>query len=149
VIILGQLEKINEICKDISANLPCDFVSVGILHDTNKTISWMAVFGNRNDKYKRIKMRYGKGIAGNVIRTGKYFMFDSFPDVIYGKAVDYPLLIAEQLVSGVAVPIVNTNGICGVLLSADRFNHIFHQEQIDLLQDYTKKIGNFISEISV
>ena len=66
---------------------------------------WHYASGNLNDKYKRITVRFGKGIAGKIISSGSPMMMNDFPNGIYGKVTDHPIMLAEKLVSSYAVPL--------------------------------------------
>ena len=56
----------------------------------------------------KITVRYGKGIAGKVISTGRPMTVEGFPNHISGKALEYPIMLAENLVAAFAVPIILT-----------------------------------------
>ena len=68
-------------------------------------VRWHYASGNLNDKYKRITVRFGKGIAGKIISSGSPMMMSDFPNDIYGKVTDHPIMLAEKLISCYAVPL--------------------------------------------
>lgn len=101
---IKQYEPLVSICQKLLVELPCDFVGVAIQNQRGPDVRWHYAVGNGNDKYKRITVRYGKGIAGRVISTGRPIEVANFPNNILGKALEYPIMLAEKLVSAYAVP---------------------------------------------
>ena len=102
---LTKYEPLFNICNKLHDELPCDFVGIAIQNENGPDVRWHFAVGNDNDKYKRITVRYGKGIAGRVISTGRPIEVADFPNDILGKALEYPIMLAEKLVSAYAVPI--------------------------------------------
>lgn len=130
-------------CLQVLKNLEADFVGLAIQNELGPDVKWHCAAGNTNDKYKRITVRYGKGIAGRVISSGSPMMITNFPQNILGKSTDYPIMLAEKLVSSYAVPLF-FNGIPkGVLLVGYRDKvHIFSEEE----QLFVKKNALFLEE---
>ena len=83
----------------------------------------------------RITVRYGKGIAGKVISTGRPMIVEDFPHHISGKPLEYPIMLAENLVTAFAVPIHFNSLPKGVLLVGKRTNQPFSKsEQATVLE---------------
>lgn len=84
-------------------------------------LKWTHVSGNLSDRYKRIVLQSGKGVAGNVIKTGKPSLVE---DVKISLSADelfnYPIVVAEKLTSFGAIPLFKNNRVQGVLLVAYR-----------------------------
>lgn len=126
---MKQYEPLASICQKILAEFPCDFVGVAIQNHTGPDVRWHYAIGNGNDKYKRITVRYGKGIAGRVISTGRPIEVANFPNGILGKALEYPIMLAERLVSAYAVPIFFQGMPKGVLLVGRRAHIPFQDHE--------------------
>ncbi|HLO11726.1 MAG TPA: GAF domain-containing protein [Pseudoneobacillus sp.] len=123
-----------ESCSQLLMNISVDFVGLAIQNEVGPDVRWQCVVGNLNDKYKRITVRYGKGIAGRVISSGSPMMIERFPHQILGKSTDYPIMLAEKLVSSYAVPLF-FNGIPkGVLLVGHRSEYLFSEEEQQLVK---------------
>ncbi|WP_165763849.1 GAF domain-containing protein [Halalkalibacter urbisdiaboli] len=141
-------EQLITICHDISLELPADFVGLAIYDHDGNHLKWKYAVGNRNDKYKRIVVRYGKGISGHVIRSGRSMMITSFPHLIIGKPTEYPIMLAEQLIAAIAVPIYYKQSPWGVLLGGNRYKYSFTSKHLSLLnkkaQDIEKILQNCI-----
>ena len=96
---------------------------------------WHYASGNLNDKYKRITVRFGKGVAGKIISSGSPMMLIDFPNDIYGKVTDHPIMLAEKLVSCYAVPIFFNSSPKGVLLVGKREKYTFSEDDQEMVQD--------------
>ncbi|WP_059172438.1 GAF domain-containing protein [Bacillus sp. FJAT-27445] len=117
---LRGLQPVIEKCEQLREAIGCDFVGLALQNRVGLDIRWHFASGNLNDKYERITVRYGKGIAGKVISSGSPLLVENFPDNILGKATDYPIMLAEKLRSSYAVPLFFKGMPKGVLLAGNR-----------------------------
>jgi len=138
---MNVAEQINIFCYRLAQEIPCDFVGVAIFQEALKELQWKYAVGNRNTKYEFITVRYGKGIAGSVMRTGRPMSIANFPFDIIGKPTDYPIMLAEKLVSAMATPIKSQEIAWGVLLVGNRNRTTFTSEQLLLLQNWANKVS--------
>ncbi|MBS4205913.1 GAF domain-containing protein [Bacillus sp. FJAT-49754] len=121
---------VKQICEKLLLEVNCEFVGFAIQNSHGPDITWRIAAGNSNDKYKRITVRYGKGIAGKVIATGQPIEIENFPDNISGKVLDYPIMLAEKLLYAFAMPIRIKGIPKGVLLVGKRtINPISESDQ--------------------
>ncbi len=130
---LRELPEVIEVCDQLRSAVGCDFVGLAIQNKVGPDVSWHYASGNLNDKYKRISVRFGKGIAGKIISTGTPMNTTDFPNNIIGKVTDYPIMLAEKLVSTYSVPLFFNAVPKGVLLVGKRERHSFSehaQEQV-------------------
>lgn len=137
-------EEILFYCHQLANKLPCDFVGLAMYDKSESHIRWKYAIGSRNMKYKRIIVRYGKGIVGQVIQTGSPIILSSFPQDAVGKDVDYPIMLAERLVSCVAVPICYEQIPQGVLLVGNRTKHLFSKDQQHIIWQITHQLENIL-----
>jgi len=137
-------EEILFYCRQLAKVLPCDFVGLAAYDQSEDHIRWKYAVGNRNMKYERIIVRYGKGIAGRVIQTGSPIMISSFPKDSIGKSTDYPIMLAERLVSCIAVPIYYEQIPWGVLLGGNRTEHQFSEDQQHIIQKTAHQIESIL-----
>lgn len=122
-----------EACEHLLKDLECDFVGLAIQNKVGPDVRWHYASGNRNEKYKRITVRYGKGIAGRVISTGSPMQIENFPNDIIGKSLEYPIFLAEHLVSAFAVPLRYAGIPRGVLLAGHRASRSFTESDKKLI----------------
>jgi signal transduction protein with GAF and PtsI domain len=130
---IGELQVVTDECDQLRLETQSDFVGLAIQNELGPDVRWHYAAGNLNDKYKRITVRFGKGIAGKIISTGSPMMMTDFPNDIFGKVTDYPIALAEKLVSSYAVPLFFNHVPKGVLLVGKRMKHSFsdvEQEQV-------------------
>jgi nitrogen regulatory protein A len=128
---IRELPKVMEVCDQLKAAILCDFVGLAFQNEIGPDVRWHYAAGNINDKYQRIIVRFGKGIAGKVISSGSPMMMTDFPNDILGKMTDYPIALAEKLVSTYAVPLFFNNVPKGVLLVGNRVPGTFSEEEQD------------------
>jgi nitrogen regulatory protein A len=112
--------QVDQACEKVLTQLECEFVGLALQNNDGPDVKWHYAAGNSNEKYKRITVRYGKGIAGKVISTGRSMYVDDFPENIAGKALEYPIMLAEGLKHAYAVPIHFKGIPRGVLLIGNR-----------------------------
>jgi nitrogen regulatory protein A len=122
-------------CSELLQGIEADFVGLAIQNEVGPGVRWHCAAGNLNDKYKRITVRYGKGIAGRVISSGSPMMITSFPQNILGKSTDYPIILAEKLVSSYAVPLFFKGIPKGVLLVGQHEEHMYSEEEQKLVKE--------------
>ncbi|MDN4527724.1 GAF domain-containing protein [Fictibacillus fluitans] len=131
----------------LAQELQSSFAGIALQDGAGSDVHWRYACGNRNEKYKKISVRYGKGIAGKVISTGRAIQVDEFPKSITGKAVEYPIMLAEQLVSAYAVPLILAGQLKGVLLVGYHQQTEITQTLKDLVQNKALRIEDlYLSE---
>ncbi|QSF43777.1 MULTISPECIES: GAF domain-containing protein [Paenibacillus] len=107
----------------IRMDLGYDFMSLALAEpaEYDYVIRWKYASGNTNERYKRIVLQSGRGIAGIVFKTGKPFLLPSVQkDVKPDSLFNYPITKMENLNSIGAVPMWNDARVAGVLLGGFR-----------------------------
>jgi nitrogen regulatory protein A len=140
---IRELQPVIEACNLLMQEMTCEFVGLAIQNEVGPDIKWHYAFGNLNDKYKRITVRYGKGIAGKVISSGSPLMVQDFPNHVLGKAIDYPIMLAEKLISAYGVPLFFNAVPKGVLVVGNRKQYDFLEPE----QEKVKKVAIQLEEI--
>ena len=140
---IQNLKAVEDICDQLLNDIGADFVGLALQKEIGPDVRWHYAAGNLNEKYKRITVRFGKGIAGRVISTGSEMTIEDFPHGIIGKATDYPITLAEKLISAYAVPLFFNGTPKGVLLAGKRVKHSFH----DVDQERVKKSAQSLEQI--
>lgn len=96
-----------------------DFVALNIVNtiDNSPILKWQFASGNLNNRYQRIVLHPGKGIAGTVFKTGKPMLVKNInQEIPMNELLRYPIVVAESLKSIGAVPLWESNRVAGVLL---------------------------------
>ncbi|PHK49609.1 nitrate respiration regulation accessory nitrate sensor NreA [Staphylococcus edaphicus] len=102
-----------------------DFASLAFYeHESNiSRIKWCYASGNLNNRYQLIVLRKGKGLAGNVMKTGKRMVIENVERTLpTHEKHKYPIVLCELLTAMIAIPLWYENQVCGVLLLGQR-NH--------------------------
>ncbi|MCY9139185.1 GAF domain-containing protein [Peribacillus frigoritolerans] len=140
-------QPLKKACEYVLDEMNGDFVGLALQNRKGPDISWHYAAGNRNDKYKRITVRYGKGIAGRVISTGTPMKIEGFPNNIHGKALDFPIMLAENLRCAFAVPIQFKSAPKGVLLVGKRTVQPISESDQHKILDAAKKLEKELNSL--
>ncbi|AQQ51935.1 GAF domain-containing protein [Planococcus lenghuensis] len=103
--------------------LGCDLVALACVEPAEQqyVLKWQYAAGNLNDRFKRVVLQSGKGVAGLVFKTGKPILLPTVTEFVQKDGLfNYPIIKSEKLKSVAAVPIWNHGRVAGVLLSGSR-----------------------------
>ncbi|HJV46313.1 MAG TPA: GAF domain-containing protein [Bacillota bacterium] len=114
--------------------------------DHDSIIRWKCASGNRSNRYKRILLRFERGIAGSVIRTVRPVMINNFSPEIKENACEYPILLAEDLKSAIGVPVKINEQVMGVLLVGCRVNREFDRDTVELIGSVAEQLGSMLQQ---
>ncbi|MFK9095138.1 GAF domain-containing protein [Bacillus salipaludis] len=143
---IKELEAVTEVCHKLMTVVKSDFVALAFQNESGPDVRWLYATGNLNDKYQRITVRFGKGIAGKVISSGSPMMMTNFPQDILGKVTDYPIALAEKLVSSYAVPLFFNTVPKGVLLVGKRVKYSFTEQEQELVKEAAVSLEQIVKE---
>jgi nitrogen regulatory protein A len=110
---------------DLRNRFGLDFVSVALVQPAEDrfVLTWQFVSGNLNNRYKRIVLSSGRGVAGIVFKTGKPLLIKNVNvDIGAGDLFSYPIIMSERLQSLGAIPLWSYDRVMGVLLIG--FRHV-------------------------
>jgi nitrogen regulatory protein A len=124
----------------------CDFAALAWTDETTHMIRWKYASGNRNDRYKRIILRPGRGIAGQVTVTGRPMIMDSFSIRNGDDPREFPILLAEGLKSVLAAPVVINGKVLGVLLIGCRYARVYQPYVLELVMNVAEQLGSMIQQ---
>ncbi|WP_394140366.1 GAF domain-containing protein [Cytobacillus oceanisediminis] len=139
--------QIDQACEKVLSELECDFVGLALQNTDGPDVRWHYAAGNSNEKYKRITVRYGKGIAGKVISTGRPMYLENFPENISGKALEYPIMLAESLNFAYAVPIHFKGIPKGVLLIGNRTGQPINEGEQSTVRSAARRLEEKLSSL--
>ncbi|WP_342566253.1 GAF domain-containing protein [Paenibacillus sp. FSL R7-0345] len=127
---------------EIRKALGYDFISLALAEpaEYDYVIRWKYASGNTNERYKRIVLQSGRGIAGIVFKTGKPFLLPSVEkDVHPDSLFTFPITKMENLRSIAAVPIWNDARVAGVLLGGFRGERQVTHEMVQALEETARR----------
>lgn len=136
-------------CNNLLKLIDCDFVGMAIQNQKGPDIKWHYAAGNENEKYKRITVRYGKGIAGKVLLTGSSMSIQHFPKQVQGRATDYPIMLAEKLIHSYAAPIWCKGTAKGVLLVGRRHGSPFGDAEQQIVQQVAANMEGLLNRVFI
>ncbi len=130
-------QKLHDLCTNTSS----DFSAIAHVDQGNQTIRWEYAHGFTNNRYKNMVIRSGKGLSGSVVRFGTTMILDIDTPDRQRTRLQYPIMLAENLVSAVAVPIHVNGKVDGVLLIGSRTEVKYTTEQIEFLKKVAKEFS--------
>ncbi|MDR0267403.1 GAF domain-containing protein [Paenibacillus sp.] len=134
----------------LRARFQYDFVSMALVQPAEDrfVLTWQYVSGNMNERYKRIVLHSGKGIAGMVFKTGKPMLVqDVNNEIASSDLFNYPIIVAEQLKSIGAVPLWEGTRVMGVLLVGYRKENRLDGAAFDHFQEVLgTDFGTFVAK---
>lgn len=143
---IKELEAVIKVCDSLMTVVGCEFVALALQNEVGPDVRWHYAAGNLNDKYKRITVRFGKGIAGKIISTGSPMLLSDFPKGIIGKVTDHPIMLAEKLVSTYAVPLFFNAVPKGVLLIGNRKASTFTEVEQQHVKESAYSLEQILNE---
>src|SRR5690625_3786863 len=107
------MNKMNEdrhqsIINQLREQLDYDFVSLAFAQSAADrfVLTWQYAAGNLNNRYRRIVLQTGKGIAGIVFKTGKPMLIPNVQNFTsHDELMNYPIIVSERLNSLVSIPL--------------------------------------------
>ncbi|WP_158630030.1 GAF domain-containing protein [Cohnella sp. AR92] len=102
---------------------------------------WWAASGCRDERFRSLSIRVGRGIEGSVPRIGRTLVIDGEHPDSDRQREDSALMHVEQLISAIACPIVIKDIPQGVLLAGSREERVFSREQLKSVQQFSAALG--------
>ncbi len=140
----------NELAKEITdfliearLDLSVDFLSIAMntSKTTRKEIRWLFASGNRNNRYQKIVLQVGKGIAGIVWKTGRTMTVTNLKKEMKGALEEYPIAITENLVSVLAIPILIEQEVVAIFLGGYRKETQIENAKLEQLERVASKLA--------
>ncbi|MEY8749931.1 GAF domain-containing protein [Alkalicoccobacillus gibsonii] len=123
----------NSLLTRIQDELSCDLVAIALVESAEKqyVLKWRYTMGQVNDRLKNIVLQTGKGIAGEVFKTGKPCLIkDVSTFARKNELFNYPILLLENLKSIGAIPLWEKDRVIGVLLAGYRTPHLMNEKNV-------------------
>ncbi|WP_240144047.1 GAF domain-containing protein [Loigolactobacillus bifermentans] len=138
----------SQLVRQIYMDEDFDFVGIALQENSGlRKIRWRYAAGYTSERFRKIVLRSGIGIAGLVVRTGKPFLENDLQHNQYSDYVSCPITQIEQLTSAAAIPLFDheTQGVGGVLLVGYRHaQQQVTQQTIAHLEHYRQSAGVLI-----
>lgn len=118
-----------------------DFLALALYDPEQHEIRWRIAYGASSERYKAIAIRVGKGIAGDVMLSGRPLTVRNFPEDVTSDPMEYPIMIIEKLISCYVAPIKGDGAAFGALMAADRYGRVYGQSLKDAVSRTALSIG--------
>ncbi|BAE82127.1 MULTISPECIES: GAF domain-containing protein [Desulfitobacterium] len=141
-----QEQEIKIFLEKVRADIGSDFVGLACHDFDSHHIRWQYVAGNLNNLYRKITLWPGRGIAGKVVASGRPMALEDFALKSGDDAREYPILLAEDLRSVMAAPIIECDHVKGVLLIGFRTPHRFTEETLAQLVFFAGQCRELLAE---
>ena len=136
--------------EQIRNQMQCDFVAVALVQSEERhfQIRWEYASGNLSQRFKRIVLQSGKGVAGIVFKTGKPIFAPIAHEYCEKEDLyNYPIILAEQLESFAAIPLFKYNRVKGIVIAGCRKKNCMSEEKFELLKSLVAPtFGPYYSE---
>ncbi|MGR9048210.1 hypothetical protein ACQ4XT_06265 [Halobacillus faecis] len=127
---------LEELCAKVAADTDASLVAIAEFHSPSKGIRWTYADRPLNERYKRMSVMYGKGVAGRVLQTGTAFRCENVAHLPL-PIREYPIVLSEKIQAFAAIPIVTSSLFGAVLLIAYRSSHALPDKELcDRLASY-------------
>lgn len=124
-----------------------DFVSLAFVQSAadDFVLTWQFAAGNLTNRYKKVILRSGKGIAGIVFKTGKPVLVTKLSkEMEQNLLLNYPIVAYERLRSLGALPLYKGDHVCGVLMAGYRTENTMTKEKFEHFhQSFAGQFGAF------
>ncbi|CAN7258578.1 hypothetical protein LJR153_001161 [Paenibacillus sp. LjRoot153] len=114
-----------------------DFIALAPLQEHAGRNCWKYVMGNSNDRYQQMVIKVGLGLAGSALRLGRWVKLDDMHPRINQERLNCPLMLAEQLQTAAAFPLVTNSSsqIKGLLFIGKREHPRFERNELLAVHD--------------
>ncbi|MCY9667039.1 GAF domain-containing protein [Paenibacillus alginolyticus] len=140
--IIEELERLRSLTSS-------DFIALAPLHDKAERIRWRYASGSRNERYQQMVIKSGQGLAGSVLRLGRWVKLDdSHPDSDQVRR-SCPVLLAEQLQTAAVFPILTDSDnllIKGLLFIGKRTQPRYTEAELLVVQEGLPTLAWYLKE---
>jgi len=112
-----------------------DFSGLAWMDPDDSRIRWPYASGNSNERFKRLALKPGRGLAGLVLKLGRPVLIDRNMSDSERMRLhhDYSIMMVEDLHSAIAVPLKLQDEIHGVLLIGNRSERSYEDHDLHLI----------------
>ncbi|WIV20272.1 hypothetical protein QPK24_06150 [Paenibacillus polygoni] len=124
--------------EQLKSELELDFIAVALADENYRDIHWKMALGANTERYKKIMVRMGKGMAGRVLKTKAPYIVNYFPEEVQDEMLEYPIFLIESIRSGMGVSVDSSRPeqklSYGVLLVGQREERIFSPQEVERVE---------------
>jgi nitrogen regulatory protein A len=130
-------DELDSLCKITTS----DFSGLAWIDQHDSRIRWLYASGNSSERYKRLALKSGRGLAGLVLKLGRPIIIDAGTTVLELARIqyDYPIMLVEHLHTAIAIPICLNNETRGVLLIGNRTDRLYEENDLQLVTNLVER----------
>ncbi|MEX2462352.1 MAG: GAF domain-containing protein [Paenibacillaceae bacterium] len=134
--------ELDSLCKATTS----DFSGIAWMDHHDGRIRWLYASGNRNEQFKRLALKPGRGLAGLVLKLGRPFVIDCGMEELERKRLqhDYSIMLVEQLHTAIALPIKIHDETRAVLLIGNRSDRCYEPNDIQLFSSLSARFEHLL-----
>lgn len=123
-----------------------DFSGIAWIDQHDSRIRWLYGSGNSSDRFKRLALKPGHGLAGLVLKLGRPIIIDaSMQDLELARIqYNYPIMLVEKLQAALAVPLKIQNETRGVLLVGNRSERLYDEKDLPLVSEWIERFERLL-----
>ncbi len=138
--------------QQLKSDMALDFVALALADANYRDIHWKIALGAQSERYKKITVRMGNGMAGKVLQTRRPHVVTYFPEEVQDEVLGYPIFLVESLRSGVGVSVDSVRPeqkkAYGVLLVGQREERIFSESDIEAVKRSAARLAVWYDSIT-
>ncbi|KRF08135.1 hypothetical protein ASG89_17065 [Paenibacillus sp. Soil766] len=137
--ILEKLERLRSLTS-------CDFIALALLQEHAGCNRWQYVIGNSNDRYQQMVIKKDQGLAGSVLRLGRWVKLDDTHPKRHQERLHCPLMLAEQLQTAAVFPLmpIVSSQIRGLLFIGKREQTSFEHDELLAVQYNIDTLASYL-----
>ena len=143
---IKQYEPLVTFCQTVIKELPCDFVGVAIQNQRGPDVRLHYAVGDGMTNINGLPFVMEKGLLVGLFQREDRLKWLIFQMNILGKALEYPIMLAEKLVSAYAVPVFFEGMPKGVLLVGRRVSKSYPDDWHMIVRQLVRILGSDVKQ---
>lgn len=111
--------------------LHADMAYIALREEDSGDLCMHTTSGTITDEFQNLRIPFGKGLGGKVAETGQWYIVEDYLQEI--EPIFHDIVLAEGMVSGIAVPVKIGETNVGVLYAFNRTRTEFSRADLDAL----------------
>lgn len=140
---------ITQCLENLRLQTGADFSAFACQDSTEAAVRWKYAVGNRNERFRRIVLRPGKGIAGKVLLSGRLMIIENYEPKQHDDPREYPILYAEELKSALGIPVIMQDRVKGVVLLGYRNACHIEEKIIVIAKQAAEEVAMLLNMLEV
>lgn len=115
------------------ALLNSELAFVGLINEQEQVLQVTACSGTRNQELKHLRLPFNRGLTQSIMQSKQPFIIQEYARDIRLQGEPTPEVLAENIISMLAVPLTANKTVLGVLYMGERHERFYREAEVDLL----------------